>query len=640
MPTVSDAKLGSSLSRRAASKKVTTEVRISGHPSSPIRLWMFALVLALWTFLAYLPVLHYPFVSLDDVDYVTANQHVQRGLSLSTVSWAVTTTDAGNWHPLTWMSHALDCDLFGLDASGHHLSNLLFHIANSILIFLLLCYATGAKWRSAFVAALFALHPMNVESAAWIAERKTVLSMFFFLLALAAYGWYARKPQFKRYALLFGLSVLALSAKPMVVTLPFVLLLLDIWPLQRIDNPFLQTTSAANPSTLPRYSLSRLLIEKIPLFALSIASCLVTLIAQQPAMKSMEQIPMGQRIANAIFSYVMYLIKVVWPSRLSVYYAPMGGKVPRWEVLLCAAILISGTIAAWKVRSRPFFLVGWLWFLGTLIPMIGLVQVGEQGMADRYAYVPYLGIFVLATWGIANLHLERKFGSNAIAIGAIAILIVLSVLTWRQVHTWQSSLALWSHSLEITPANWSAEDAVGSILMQQGLNDTGQSCTEQAMVHFQNAVRIYSGDALGQLNLGFCQQSRGRFSEAIGHYDAGLQSARTVFMKARAYLDLGAAYDDQHIYDKAQAYFAQGLQLSPDDPQLRRAIAKVQSEEKVIDLSRITHPTSTEYLQMGELQAELGRITEAQASIQNALRLDPQSAEARSVLNSINQAVR
>ncbi len=597
------------------------------------------MILAFCTFLAYLPVLRYPFVSLDDVDYVTENQHVQQGISYPTLSWAVTATEAGNWHPLTWMSHALDCDLFGLDASGHHLTSLLFHIANTILIFILLCYATGAKWRSAFVAGLFALHPMNVESVAWISERKTVLSMFFFLLALAAYGWYVRNPNIKRYAALFGVSVLALSAKPMVVTLPFVLLLLDIWPFQRVGNKFLRPTPSVSTPVLPQFSISQLLMEKIPLFALSAASSVMTLIAQKPAMKSMEQIRMAQRMANAIFSYVMYLAKVIWPLRLSVYYAPMGGRLRGWQILLCAAILVSSGAIVWKLRSRPVFLVGWCWFLGTLVPMIGVVQVGEQGMADRYAYLPCLGIFVLATWGIAELQAERKIGWRPIAGAGIAILAVFSLLTWRQVHTWRSSLALWAHSLEIEPANWAAEDAVGSILMEEGVKEAGQNCTEQAMVHFKNAVQIYASDALGQLNLGFCQQSRGEYQDAIGHYETALASARTGFLKARAYLDLGSAYDDQHLFDEAKGYFARGLQISPDDERLRRAMAKVQAEQRVVVLSRtvMSHPTSTQYLEMGELQAELGRIPEARDSLQNALRLDPESIEARNVLNTVNQ---
>lgn len=365
------------------------------------RKWALCLLLAVVVFAVYFPALRHPFVMYDDVDYVSRNQQVQQGLTLGTFRWALTSMQFSNWHPLTWMSHALDCELFGLDAGGHHFTSLLLHAIDAVILFLLLSRITGKVGRSLTVALLFGLHPVNVESVAWVAERKTVLSMVFLLLALWAYLWYVRKPGIGRHSCVDALFVLALAAKPMAVTFPFILLLMDYWPLQRIKD--WQSPSEILP--LPQFSPLRLLMEKLPLFALSAASCTVTVIAQhRVAMQTMEAFPLRDRVVNAIFSYVMYLWKVVWPVHLSVFYAPQGSRLAIWQTVLCLAFLAAISILVWRERrSRPYFLFGWLWFLGTLVPMIGIVQVGDQGMADRYAYLPYVGIFIAAVWGLADL---------------------------------------------------------------------------------------------------------------------------------------------------------------------------------------------------------------------------------------------
>jgi Flp pilus assembly protein TadD len=604
---------------------------------APKRAWIFALLLAVIIFAVYSPVLKYPFVNYDDVDYVSENAHVQRGLSLETLNWAITSTQQANWHPLTWLSHALDCDLFGLAAGGHHFTSLLLHAANAVLIFLLLRRVTGAFWRSLLVAAVFALHPTNVESVAWVAERKTVLSMFFFLLTLGAYGWYARRPGIARYAGVFVLFALALTAKPMVVTLPFVLVLLDIWPLRRVQGGFLEVEPTGGRFSVPQFSLRHLLWEKLPLLALSAASSVITMVAQRPALKTMDAIPFGQRVANAVFSYAMYVWRAFSPVRLSVFYAPQGGRLSAWQIVLCSLFLAVLSALVWKFRARGYLLVGWLWFLGTLVPMIGLVQVGEQGMADRYAYLPLLGIFVIVVWLSADVCVEAKINQLVPIAASVAVLITMLLLTWRQIHTWESTLSLWSHSLEITPGNYVAEDSIGTILMDEGLKATGDTCADQALVHFQNAVRIYPQDSLGRLNVGFCQQARGHFEEAIEQYEIALQYARSRYLKSRAYLDLGAAYDDQGLFAQARTFFEQGMVVAPRDPQMQRAMAKVEAEEKVVELSKsvAAHPTSMDYLQMGTLQQELGRIADARASYQSALRLDPSSAQARRALGAL-----
>jgi protein O-mannosyl-transferase len=601
---------------------------------------MLAIGLTLAIFAAYWPVLKYPFVNYDDVDYVTENPHVQQGISLATLVWASTSLRQANWHPLTWLSHALDCDLYGLDARGHHFTSLLLHAANAVLLFLLLANMTGAVWRSLLVAALFALHPINVESVAWVAERKTVLSMFFFLLTLFAYVRYVRRPAAVRYLWVILLFTLALAAKPMVVTLPFVLLLLDVWPLQRIKSDLPQAENFAGAVAAPKFGLRLLLVEKLPLLALSAASCLITLVAQRPATKTMDAIGFGPRVANAIFSYGMYVWKALWPLRLSVFYAPQGSRLAPWQIA-GSLLFLGGTSAlVWKFRSRRYLAVGWLWFLGTLVPMIGLVQVGEQGMADRYAYLPFLGLFILLIWGLEDLRSERNIDLRIAIAAAGAVILTLSILTWRQVHTWESTLALWSHSLEITPENYVAEDSVGTVLLEDGVKSRGQSCVDEALLHFQRAVRIYPKDSLGHLDVGFCEQVRGRFQEAIDQYEIALQTARTKRLKSRAYLNLGAAYDDQGVFDRARQYFERGAAIAPQDPQIQRALAKVEAEQTVVSLSRsvATDPTATAYMQMGRLQEELGRIIDARASFENALRLDPQLAQARNALDQLGAA--
>ena len=413
------------------------------------RRWAFCLLLAVVVFAMYFPALSHPFVIYDDVDYVSQNRQVQQGLTLGTLRWALTSMQFSNWHPLTWMSHALDCELFGLDAGGHHFTSLLLHAIDAVILFLLLSRITGKIGRSLLVAALFALHPVNVESVAWVAERKTVLSMLFLLLALWAYLWYVRKPGIGRHVCMDALFALALAAKPMAVTFPFLLLLLDYWPMQRVKlQPINDWQSPSGTLPLPQFPPFRLLLEKLPLFALSAASCTVTVIAQhRVAMQTMEAFPLRDRVVNALFSYVMYLWEAVWPVHLSVFYAPQGSRLAIWQAALCMAFLIAISILVWtERRSRPYFLFGWLWFLGTLVPMIGIVQVGDQGMADRYAYLPYVGIFIPAVWGLAdlaqNIRLEPKWSAAA----ACAVLLVLFFLTRRQLQYWESSEVLF-HAL-------------------------------------------------------------------------------------------------------------------------------------------------------------------------------------------------
>jgi protein O-mannosyl-transferase len=429
----------------------------SGEKHNPI----VCLLLALVTLALYNPVTKHPFVNYDDDRYVTENAHVRQGLTADTFTWALTSTEQANWHPLTWISHALDVTLFRLNPAGHHFTSVLLHAVNVILLFLLLMWATSRLGPSLFVAALFAVHPMNVESVAWVAERKNVLCTLFFFLTLWAYGWYARKPGWQRYLAVVALFAAGLAAKPMVITLPFVLLLLDYWPLARVRG-----ASAHPDAGEPAFPWSRLIFEKLPLLVLSAASAVITVQAQQAggAVRTTLEFSFGVRIANAIYAYAMYLWKMVWPARLAPLYPHPGDSLAAWRVLIAAAVLLSVSALAWRWRARGYLIVGWLWFLGTLVPVIGLVQVGEAAMADRYAYIPLIGIFVMIAFGVGDWANQKKLTVWAAVAGA-ATLVALALATHQQIGFWQSNEDLWSHTLAITQNNFVAENNLAGAMI-------------------------------------------------------------------------------------------------------------------------------------------------------------------------------
>jgi tetratricopeptide (TPR) repeat protein len=606
------------------------------------RNWALCLLLTVVIFAVYFPALSHPFIIYDDADYVSRNLQVQQGLTLETFRWALTSMQFSNWHPLTWMSHALDCELFGLDAGAHHFTSLLLHAIDAVILFLLLSRMTGKIGRSLIVALLFGLHPVNVESVAWVAERKTVLSMLFLLLALWAYLWYVRKPGIGRHGCVDALFALALAAKPMVVTFPFILLLLDYWPLRRIRH--WQSPSENFP--LPRSSPLRLITEKLPLFALSAASCVVTVIAQHRAMKTIEAFPLRDRVVNALFSYVMYWWKVVWPVHLSVFYAPEGSRLAPWQTVLCMAFLAAISILVWRGRrSRPYLLFGWLWFLGTLVPMIGLVQVGDQGMADRYAYLPYIGIFIAAVWGLADLAQMRRIEPRWSTAAVCAVLLVLSFLTRKQLRNWESSYALFTHSLQVTPDNYVGEDIVGTALLEEAYRTTGRKCATDALLHFQNAVRINPKDSLGHIDLGFCRETQGNLQEAIQEYQAALPVTRGKFLKKRALINLGGVYRVLRQFALARNSYNECLKLDPGDQDALKGLARVDKEEKMPSLEEAMaalsravaeHPDAKLYLQLGNLQRAAGRLPEALVSYKRAFSLDPNLAEARAALEELH----
>lgn len=597
---------------------------------------LICILLAAATFAIYYRATRNPFVNYDDTGYVTENPNVQQGLSLETLRWALGSTYASNWHPLTWISHALDCQLFGLNPAGHHLSSVLLHVLNAALLFLLLARVTGARWRSLAVAALFALHPMNVESVAWIAERKNVLSMFFLLLSLGAYGWYARRPGLGRYLLVAVLFALGLAAKPMIVTLPFALLLIDLWPLRRAKG----WSTPAKAFPVPQFFLSRLVLEKLPLLALSVGSSVATVIAQRSAIATNQNLPVALRLVNTLYAYTIYIAKAFWPLHLASFYPHVGARLAGWQAFLCIVFLASVSVLVWKKRDHPYLPVGWLWYLGTLVPVIGLVQVGDQGMADRYAYLPIIGIFMMVVWGVADLARPYQVSLRAGLAVAGVVIAVLSFLTWRQIGYWRSSYDLWSHALEVTKDNYMAEDFVGSALLLKAYEQNGQRYSDDALVHFKNAVRINPADAISHLNLGADFHEHGQLQEAIQQYLIVLQLTPDPDLVKKTLIDLGAAYQQARDYTKAQEYYREVLKTDPHNRVVFTNLGKLGMEVRIQQLAAEanTHPTPQAFLQLGQLQQIAGHPEAARGSYQDALKHDPHFAAAANALKGLAAA--
>lgn len=593
-------------------------------------------ILASFTFAVYFRALQNPFVNYDDPGYVTENPRVQHGLTENTLRWALTSTYATNWHPLTWISHTIDFQLFGPNAAGHHLTSVLLHIGNVLLIFLLLARVTGSKGKSLLVALLFAIHPFNVESVAWISERKNVLCMFFILLTLAAYGWYARRPTISRYLAMAFLFVLALASKPMAVTLPFALLLIDFWPLQRVSS--ITTPSEAFP--VPQASIARLGLEKLPLIALSLASSVITMIAQKPAVSSNASVTWTARFVNATHSYATYILKTFWPVGFSSFYPYEGYRLAFWKFLFCLLFLIAGTIWVLRNRSRIYLPIGWFWFLGTLVPMIGLVQVGDQAMADRYAYLPLVGIFVIAVWGIADLADSRGVNLTWRTAAASLVIVSLSVITWKQIAIWRSSRDLWFHALAVTKDNYMAEDYAGSALLAENFEKTGGRRLDEAARHFQNAVRINPNDAISHLNWGADLHERGLFKEAVEQYQNVLRLTNDPDLLAKTLNDLGAASQQLGDFAVARKYYLQAQQLQPRSDLYMLNLGKLGMAERLQELAvaASARPTPKAYLELGQLQQAAGQIPAARQSFEMAIKLNPKFSEAKEALNTISQA--
>ena len=607
-------------------------------------------LLAAVTIAIYSPVFGYSFIVLDDSDYVTANSHIHAGLRWSTLKWAFTSTAAANWHPLTWLSHALDYELFALNPAGHHVDSVLIHAVNAVLLFLLLLWITRRRGPSLLVAALFALHPINVESVAWVAERKNVLSTFFFLSAIAAYVWYVKNPAWRRYLLVAALFAAGLMAKPMVITLPFVLLLLDYWPLERIafrSSSFAvrQNAGAETSGEKPgaKGDVRFLLLEKIPLLVLSAASAVITLKVQRAgfAVRPLSQFPLAIRIENAIVAYGLYLWKTVWPAQLALYPHP-ALALPAWQWILSALVLISITALVVAFRSKRYLPVGWFWFLGTLVPVIGLVQVGQGAMADRYAYLPLIGIFIMLAFGLADLLDARAVRLAWRLIPALCALIALGCVTHRQMSYWDSDYDLWSHTLAIAE-NPFAHDAMGSALLDPNLTitpsnqevlDTGQKRIEEARRHFERALElrrqlaqqnpaVYLPDMATTLNnLGNLDRLENQPQEARRHYEEALKIHRQL---AQENLDpyppdLAVTLNNLASLEKANMQLEEARQHFEGALEIYRQMAQQNPDAYL--------PKVAETLNnLGFVEREQKRMVESRQDYEEALRIRNQLAQ-------------
>jgi hypothetical protein len=516
--------------------------------------------------LVFWQVRNFDFVNYDDDAYVYKNPYVLNGLTPAGVIWAFTTDTSSHWHPLTWLSLMLDCQLFGPGPAGFHLTNLFFHIVNTLLLFLVLKQMTNAIWQSAFVAALFALHPMHVESVAWIVGRKDVLSALFWFLTMGAYFAYIRRPGAFRYTVTLVLFALGLMAKPMLVTLPFVLLLFDYWPLDRFAaSRIVKTAGDKSHKPAPihdgRAVLYRIIIEKIPFFALVAVSSIVTFMMMRSGgrVMNMDMLPLNSRIVNAVLSYVRYLYKMVWPQNLAAFYPFDIGEFPFWQVAACVLLLLVISIFVISFgRKQKYLPVGWFWFVGTLVPVIGFVQVGLQAYADRYTYIPYIGLFVMLTWGLPQL-LSKWISASpqrkiALGLSMILILTTLGICTHRQTSYWKNSITLFSHVLEVTENNYVAYNN-----RSVAYGDLG--CWSQAVEDVSQAVRINPNYARGHYNLGLAYANLGRLPEAIEAYKQAVRLKPNYIL---AYNNLGVTYGNLDRLPEAIEAFKQVIKIKPD----------------------------------------------------------------------------
>jgi len=606
-----------------------------------------SLALAAATVALYSPTLNHSFLVLDDREYVVANAHVHQGLAWSTVKWALRATEASNWHPLTWLSHALDYQLFALNPVGHHLDNVLLHALNAVLLFLLLAWTTKRSGPALIVAALFAVHPINVESVAWIAERKNVLSTVFLLLTIGAYAWYVRKPDWRRYLLVAALFAAGLMAKPMLVTLPFVLLLLDYWPFQRMQfgagskeagEDAFPGERAARASGVPQMLL-KLVLEKIPLLLFSAYSSWMTMKAQRTVVRTFEEFTFGARVANALVAYALYLWKAFWPDKLA-FYPHSLLPLPARQWILSGLVLTGISAFVLRFHKERYLAVGWFWFLGTLLPVIGLVQVGEAAMADRYAYVPLIGIFIMIAWGLGDLADAKRIGLAWRVISALCVLGALSWVTRSQIAYWESDYDLWAHTLAIEETPF-AHNALGATLMEpdaaMSAHDlenflSPQTRIDEARRHFERALeqRMSLGNpeaarwdlARSLNNLGNLDRMQNRLDGARTHDEAALKIYRDLAQQnPDAYLpylaailnNLGSMDRKQNRLEEARAHFEEALKI---DRQL-------DEENPAKNLPN----TAMMLNEFGMLDGGQKRMEEAHQHFEEALKIERQLAE-------------
>ena len=689
--------MGSRVKRKKASRTRPTASGDSRTRNDRLIASVVCILLAGIVWIAFGQTLHHDFVNYDDGPYVYSNPRIASGLSLANLLWAFTHVHSANWHPLTTISHMLDCQLYGLQPWGHHLTNISLHAAAVILLFLALWRLTGNIWASAFVAALFAIHPLRVESVAWVAERKDVLSGVFFMLTLLAYARYARSDRFYfgRYTTVLVLFALGLMCKPTLVTLPFVLLLLDYWPLRRVRDQW--------------SVIRRLILEKIPLFVLSAASCVATILAQKEAFAPTRAVPLQERLANAVVAYVEYLGQAIYPAHLAVLYPYPEGGLSVAEVVLALLVLVTISVIffVWR-KTYPFALTGWLWFVGMLVPMIGIVQVGSQPRADRYTYLPEIGLYILVTWGAMRLFDKWRHKREVLAIAALFIIGVFVTLSYFQTSYWLNSETLWRHTVDVTSRNYIAQNNLAGTLLERGqLNEAianyrealeikpdvaqvqsnlgnallREGNVEEAIVHLQKALQIDPAYAEAYNHMGSALMKKGQAGEAIAHYQKAVQLNTSY---ADAYNNLGVAFLRSGQVDQAIADYKKAVAINPESAEMQYNLgnalahqgnwadaiacyqAAVSTERDSVKAAKIRNNLaaaleklgkSDEALEqfrqavqingnypeahcnLGRMLAQRGRRDEAVAHLREALRLKPGYEQARKQLRELGITV-
>jgi len=598
------------------------------------------LLLVLSTVAIYHQVAKFDFINLDTDQYVYENNIVKEGLTARNIRWAFSTMHLTNWHPLTWLSHMLDVELYGLNPGRHHLTNVLFHIANTLLLFGLLRRMTGTIWRSGLVAALFALHPLHIESVVWIAERKDVLSTFFGILAIWSYVYYALHRRLGAYVLAMLFFALSLMAKPMMVTLPFGLLLLDYWPLKRFRFETGKKADGSMGKTASHRSPAALIVEKIPFIVLSAASCVITFYAQKTggAVVSFVLHPLAFRISNAAVAYAAYIGKMFWPGNLAIFY-PHPGVWPVWHFLAsCLLLTAVSAVAIRFIKSRPWLLVGWLWYLGTLVPVIGLVQVGHQAMADRYTYIPLIGLFIIISWGFCDLLRGWKFQKSVSAAFGVGVIVVLMAVSWQQIGHWKNSTAVFKHALEVTQNNSVAHNNYATGLAIQGR-------TSEATKHFKIALEISPNSANTHLNLGLALFAQGNLEEARRSLTKALQIKPN---EATAFNYLGKIQNRLGAPERAVPEFRQAININPAYAEaynnlgisLYRLGKADQAIPHYLQAIKIKPSFYEAYNNAGAALIKLGEINKAIAFFKEAVRIAPDFVEAQNNLNKTLTALK
>lgn len=581
----------------------------------------------------YWQIRNHALINFDDIPFILMNPHVRNGLSFKGIAWAFSFPGHDYWHPLTWLSHMLDCHLYGLKFGMHHQISLILHILNSILLFLAFKKMTGAVWKSAFIAVVFALHPINVESVAWLAERKNVLSLFFGLLTILAYIHYSKRPSVLKYLPMLFVYALGLMSKPMVATLPFALLLLDYWPLCRINLTHSvgnnQKPTEPNNTRFQKSRALHLVLEKIPMFMLSALCIFLSSLAVQRlgSVISTASVPMTLRIENALVSYISYIAKMIWPHNLAVYY-PFPQTLPLWQVAGAGLLLVCiSFLVLLKVRSKPYLAVGWFWYIGTLVPVVGLVQAGLwPAIADRFTYVPFIGLFIIIAWGVPDLFDQWHYREIKLSILAAAFFATLAATTYQQVGYWRNSITLFEHALDVTTNNYIAHQKLGEALKLQNKNAAAAN-------HYLEALRIKPDMFATQLFLGMLLRDEGELNKAINHLSKALRLKPD---RSEPYYELGVTLEKQGDFDGAIRHYLEALRIKPDlakaQNNLGIILARQKKDKEAIfhfhEAIRIDSDYTDSYFNLAVMYANQKKIEKAIRYYKKALYLNPNMAQA------------